>query len=87
MTVKARARTVHRLVYELEHGSIPAGLFVLHTCDVKNCINVKHLWVGTHRDNMQDMLRKGRGAHQRRSYMTESCVVRGEHKCGPGCNG
>lgn len=50
----------HRLVYEAIHGVIPKGLQVMHSCDVRNCINPEHLSLGTNSDNQQDMHRKGR---------------------------
>lgn len=51
----------HRFAWALVNGDIPSGLFVCHTCDVRNCVNPSHLFLGTQRDNVQDMLRKGRG--------------------------
>lgn len=53
--------TAHRYAYFLTHGSIPDGMHICHHCDKKLCINPKHLFAGTRKDNMQDMLRKGRG--------------------------
>ena len=56
-----KMRTTHRVSYE-EHNNvpIPPGLVVMHSCDNKCCVNPAHLSIGTHKDNSQDMIRKGR---------------------------
>ena len=44
----------HRLAWELRHGEIPEKMNVLHKCYNKKCLNVDHMVLGTHQDNMQD---------------------------------
>lgn len=60
ITVRNRMTMVHRLSYEAFVGPIPDGMFVLHRCDNRACINPEHLWIGTQGDNMRDCHAKGR---------------------------
>lgn len=42
------------------YGEIPDGLYVLHSCDNKMCVNLDHLHLGTHDDNMREAHERGR---------------------------
>lgn len=50
----------HRFAWKMTYGEIPDGMHVLHRCDNPPCCNPEHMWLGTHRENMDDRSRKGR---------------------------
>lgn len=63
--IKFREKTIkaHRIAFELATGKSPIGLCVLHRCDNPGCVNPKHLYLGTPKDNAMDRMRKGRGGN------------------------
>lgn len=62
--VNSQGRSVgaHRVSYQIQFKDLKPKLFVCHSCDNKKCVNPKHLWLGTWRDNIDDMLNKNRNA-------------------------
>lgn len=63
---------VHRKAYAEAYGPIPNGMFVCHKCDNRKCYNPEHLFLGTPKDNMHDMIAKGRRVFGRHNVGPEN---------------
>ena len=67
----------HREIFQRLVGSIPKGKFLCHKCDIRSCVNPNHMFIGSHQDNMNDMVNKKRslfGSKHHNSKLTEHDV-------------
>lgn len=65
---EGRDRHVHTVAAILWLPNYTAILLVCHKCDVRLCFNPEHLFMGTDKDNVRDMISKGRGANQKKTH-------------------
>jgi hypothetical protein len=48
----------HKAAWLIFRGEVPAGKWVLHTCDNRKCVNLDHLYLGTPSDNVRDKIER-----------------------------
>jgi hypothetical protein len=75
LKVSSKKVAVHRAVFAALHGAIPKENVVMHTCDNPRCHRPEHLKLGTTKENMQDMVAKGR--HRTRKPVECDVVMAG----------
>jgi hypothetical protein len=75
----------HRISWRIHYGEIPNGLHVCHKCDIPNCVNPDHLFIGTNADNVKDKVSKNRQSkgEDHNSKLTEHEVLEIRRRCKP----
>ena len=84
-----RDSMAHRYSWELTFGKIPNGYYVCHHCDNPSCVRPGHLFLGSQKDNMQDMINKNRspnnlGENNPRCKLTRKDVIKIRNLYGTG---
>lgn len=59
---KEKLMYAHRVSYILHISEFDPTLCCLHKCDNRSCVNPNHLFLGNNKDNIMDMIQKGRNA-------------------------
>lgn len=80
MMYENKFMAAHRVAWIIHKGSIPNGMWVLHRCDRPDCLEIRHLFLGTPKMNFDDMVKKGRrkfqkGSECKHAILTEADVV------------
>ncbi len=70
-----RTMTAHRLALETALGRpIRDGMYANHHCDNRRCVRPRHLYEGTPKENVDDMIQRGRWSPPPGAYASEEAV-------------
>ena len=76
LQIEKKQWRAHRYAYVRRYGAVPDDMLICHSCNNKLCVNTEHLYVGTHSDNMSDVIRHGnvKGVGNGRAKLTDADV-------------
>jgi len=75
---KRKVKQAHIVSYLIHKGDIPKGMLVLHSCHCRDCTNPEHLHLGSHKQNMKEMVeanRQCKGSIHHNAKLMENDVV------------
>jgi len=77
--IEGRSFAAHRVSWILSNGEIEDGKLICHKCDNRGCVRPDHLFMGTHQENIDDCIQKGRarkavGEKNKKSKLTPLAV-------------
>lgn len=75
VSFNTKVMSSHRFSYFIHKGTIPTGMLICHTCDNPPCTNPDHLFLGTHKDNCHDKMRKKRSGTRKRYIINKDILI------------
>ncbi len=78
-TQKSKTISVHKAMWLATKGKPSKGMCICHTCDNPLCCNPDHLWLGTQRENLHDMVVKGRHNYKDKPYCKRGHPLSGDN--------
>jgi len=67
---KRKVVPAHRALWMATHDcfDLPSDIVIRHKCDNPSCVNIEHLESGSHTDNAQDAIERGRKAKKHKPH-------------------